>query len=61
MMSLTLRCLKCNGKQLVQPTRLHRKSVITCRGCGALSHHGDLVEATGLRLMAKLKQQLKTG
>ena len=61
MMSLTLRCLKCDETHLVQPTRLHRKSVITCRGCGALSHHGDLVEAAGRRLMAKLKQQLKTG
>ncbi|NQD55558.1 hypothetical protein HP546_09390 [Pseudomonas sp. CM25] len=60
-MSLTLRCLKCDGKQLVQPIRLHRKSLITCRGCGAISHHGDLVEAAGLRLMAKLKQQLKAG
>ncbi|WP_367599192.1 hypothetical protein [Pseudomonas fulva] len=60
-MSLTLRCLKCDGKQLVQPTRLHRKSLITCTGCGALDHHGDLVKAAGLRLMAKLKQQLKAG
>lgn len=60
-MSLTLRCLKCDGKQLVQPTRLHRKSLITCRGCGALGHHGDLVEAAGRRLMAMLKQQLKAG
>jgi len=60
-MSLTLRCLKCNGEQLVQPTRLHRKSLITCRSCGALSQHGDLVEAAGLRLLAQLKQQLKAG
>jgi len=58
-MSLTLRCLKCDGKQLNQPARLHRKSRVTCKDCGALSHYGNLVEAAGLRLVAKLRQQLK--
>jgi len=56
--SVTLRCLKCEGQELVKPTRLHRKSILTCRTCSAIALYGDLLEAAGQRLMADIKQRL---
>ncbi|WP_205299837.1 MULTISPECIES: hypothetical protein [unclassified Pantoea] len=57
-MSVTLRCLKCDGQDLVKPVRLHRKSILTCRTCNAIALYGDLLEASGRRLMADLQEQL---
>ncbi|NWC81838.1 hypothetical protein EGJ09_02420 [Pseudomonas sp. p106] len=57
-MSVTLKCLECDGQDLVKPGRLHRKSIITCRECNAIAQYGDLLEAAGRRLLAELQQQL---
>ncbi|UXH38151.1 hypothetical protein [Pseudomonas promysalinigenes] len=63
-MSVTLRCLKCEGEEFTKPRRLYRKSVLTCHRCNTIALYGDLLEAAGQRLMADLKVQLsrlKTG
>ena len=60
-MSITLRCLNCDGQHLVKPARLHRRSILTCRRCSAIGHYGDLMEAAGARLLEDLRRQLAQG
>lgn len=57
-MSVTLRCLNCDGNDLLRPERLNRKAILTCRRCCAIAMYGDLLEAEGRRLMAEIKQRL---
>ena len=56
--SVTLRCPKCGGQDLVIPRRLNKKAILTCRGCAAIANYGDLMQAEGRRLIADIRQRL---
>ncbi|MBF8745364.1 hypothetical protein E2H86_15850 [Pseudomonas putida] len=57
-MSVTLKCLECDAADIVKPDRPHKKSIVTCRACGAIAVYADVLEATGQRLMAELQRKL---